>query len=147
MNRALKLSLIGAGVVGGGLLIYALIRRWNNDRLIRQQNNDSSNGGSTNTAPATPKGDDKLPLKKGSYGEKVKLVQDGLVKKYGYDLGASGPNNDGVDGDFGPLTEAAVRKFQARQDYITSYGALSSGAFKFGEVDAVTYLLIVGKAY
>lgn len=147
MNRALKLSLIGAGVVGGGLLIYALIRRWNDDRAIRNQNNDSSNGGSTNTKPPTPKGDDKLPLKKGSYGEKVKLVQDGLVKKYGYDLGASGPNNDGVDGDFGPLTEAAVRKFQARQDYITSYGALSSGAFKFGEVDAVTYLLIVGKAY
>lgn len=146
MNRALKLSLIGAGVVGGGLLIYALIRRWNNDRAIRNQNNNS-NDDSRNTTPPAPKGDDKLPLKNGSYGEKVKLVQDGLVKKYGYDLGTSGPNKDGVDGDFGPLTEAAVRKFQARQDYITSYGALSSGAFKFGEVDAVTYLLIVGKAY
>lgn len=146
MNRALKLSLIGAGVVGGGLLIYALIRRWKDQREIRNQNNNS-NDDSRNTTPPAPKGDDKLPLKNGSYGEKVKLVQDGLVKKYGYDLGASGPNKDGVDGDFGPLTEAAVRKLQARQDYITSYGALSNGAFKFGEVDAVTYLLIVGKAY
>jgi len=146
MNRALKLSLIGAGVVGGGLLIYYLVRRWNDNRAIKNAGNNDADRPNVVTTPK-PKGDDKLPLKNGSYGEKVKLVQDGLVKKYGYDLGASGPNNDGVDGDFGPLTEAAVRKFQARQDYITSYGALSSGAFKFGEVDAVTYLLIVGKAY
>jgi peptidoglycan hydrolase-like protein with peptidoglycan-binding domain len=146
MNRALKLSLIGAGVVGGGLLIYYLVRRWNDNRTIKNAGNNDADRPNVVTTPK-PKGDDKLPLKNGSYGEKVKLVQDGLVKKYGYDLGTTGPNKDGVDGDFGPLTEAAVRKLQARQDYLTNYGALSNGAFKFGEVDAVTYLLIVGKAY
>ena len=147
MNRALKLSLIGAGVVGGGLLIYALIRRWNNQRAIRNQNNNSSNGGSTNNTPATPKGDDKLPLKKGSYGEKVKVLQDSLVKKYNQNLGTSGPNKDGVDGDFGPITETAVKNVQARDDYASAHDALASFKPTLGEVDAVTYLLIVGKAY
>jgi peptidoglycan hydrolase-like protein with peptidoglycan-binding domain len=42
----------------------------------------------------------------------VTAVQYALVKK-GYNLGTTGPNHDGVDGDFGPKTSAACKKIQA----------------------------------
>lgn len=42
----------------------------------------------------------------------VAAVQKALVDK-GYDLGDTGPNNDGVDGVFGSKTKAAIKKLQA----------------------------------
>ena len=54
----------------------------------------------------------RLPLlQKGSEGDSVKAMQI-LLKGYGYDLGKDGPNKDGIDGEFGPLTENAVESFQ-----------------------------------
>ena len=50
-------------------------------------------------------------LKNGSDGDSVKAAQI-LLKGYGYDLGKDGPNKDGIDGEFGPLTENAVEAFQ-----------------------------------
>ena len=41
----------------------------------------------------------------------VAAVQAALVK-LGYDLGKTGPNKDGVDGDFGPKTKKAIKKLQ-----------------------------------
>jgi len=41
----------------------------------------------------------------------IKSVQT-ILKGLGYDLGAYGPNKDGIDGDFGAKTEAAVKAFQ-----------------------------------
>jgi peptidoglycan hydrolase-like protein with peptidoglycan-binding domain len=32
----------------------------------------------------------------------------GLLVADGYQLGATGPHRDGIDGDFGPLTQSAV---------------------------------------
>lgn len=76
MNRALKLSLIGAGVVGGGLLIYALIRRWNNQRGMRNQAVTPSVDPSTsNNTASSIWGDDSFPLGYRSYGPKVVAVQ------------------------------------------------------------------------
>lgn len=57
-------------------------------------------------AGATGLASSKYPCK-GWSGEEVKRLQSALVGK-GYSCGASG-----VDGDFGPDTDAAVRKFQA----------------------------------
>lgn len=50
-------------------------------------------------------------LKNGSNGEQVKTLQRVLVG-IGYDLGKYGILKNGVDGDFGPTTEKAVRTFQ-----------------------------------
>ena len=77
-------------------------------------------GGETNTssgaaAPPSPQGEGKgsadgivLPmLRRGSRGESVKAMQAVLIAD-GCDCGP-----DGADGDFGPATEAALRRYQA----------------------------------
>ncbi len=142
MNRTLKYSLIGVGLTAATIVTISLLKKRRFIRNLEKENNDDNEV----RTPSKPKGDDKLPLKKGSYGERVKTLQAALGKLNGYNLGTSGPNNDGVDGDFGPLTDAAVRKFQSQQSYITSFGAISNGAFKFGEVDGATFFLITGQS-
>ena len=47
-------------------------------------------------------------LKKGSKGDHVKALQ-AILRGYGYDLGRTG-----IDGDFGPVTDSCVRKYQSR---------------------------------
>lgn len=47
-------------------------------------------------------------LKKGAKGDQVKALQT-FLRGYGYDLGRTG-----IDGDFGPLTDSCVRKYQSR---------------------------------
>jgi peptidoglycan hydrolase-like protein with peptidoglycan-binding domain len=48
-------------------------------------------------------------VKKGSKGHGVRLCQE-ILKSYGFPPFDPGP----VDGDFGPLTDAAVREFQSK---------------------------------
>jgi hypothetical protein len=50
---------------------------------------------------------------RGQKNEDTKKIQQALRLK-GYDLGTTGPNGDGVDGDFGPATQRAVKDFQKR---------------------------------
>jgi hypothetical protein len=47
-------------------------------------------------------------LSKGSTGDEVIELQKVLVNQYGADLGFSGANKDGVDGEFGAMTEKAL---------------------------------------
>ena len=47
-------------------------------------------------------------LKKGSKGDQVKALQ-AILRGLGYDLGRTG-----IDGDFGPVTDSCVRKYQSR---------------------------------
>jgi hypothetical protein len=49
-------------------------------------------------------------LKKGSQGAEVSELQRVLIKDYNADLGKTGVNEDGIDGDFGLLTEVALKK-------------------------------------
>lgn len=60
---------------------------------------------STGAAPSSSLASDKYPCK-GWKGDEVKRLQSALIAK-GYSCGASG-----ADGDFGPATDSAVRKFQ-----------------------------------
>lgn len=49
-----------------------------------------------------------MPLSKGSTGDEVAELQRILVNQYNADLGYTGVNQDGVDGQFGSLTEKAL---------------------------------------
>ncbi len=54
--------------------------------------------------------DRDLVLQKGSTGAEVVELQRILKDEYGYDLGVSGEEKDGIDGVFGSLTENALMK-------------------------------------
>ena len=72
----------------------------------------------TTSTPSTsdPEGvvEVKVPvLQKGASGGSVKALQ-AILRGYGYDLGRTG-----VDGDFGPVTDSCVRKYQSRNGLTT----------------------------
>ena len=52
-----------------------------------------------------------LPLSLNSKGAEVAQLQTILKQKYSADLGNSGQNHDGIDGDFGSLTLTALKKY------------------------------------
>lgn len=94
-------ALGGVAVVGLGYLIYKKIT----DPTIKFGEFDDNVLGSPSIKS------DALPLKRGSKGENVKKLQRFLVAE-GYNIGDFGINKDGVDGDFGSLTEKAVLENQ-----------------------------------
>ena len=47
-------------------------------------------------------------LSKGSTGDEVSELQRVLINQYDADLGYSGGNKDGIDGEFGSMTEKAL---------------------------------------
>jgi len=55
--------------------------------------------------------DDGMLLAGSRRHQEVKALQEALIA-LGYDLGTGGVYEDGVDGDFGPITEEAVMQFQ-----------------------------------
>src|SRR5579859_2192359 len=76
----------------------------------------------SHAGPASIVGDDVVVIPKvgANYDDDPKTVtavQYALVHSYGYDLGASGPNSDGVDGMYGSKTKAGVKKLQASLGY------------------------------
>jgi hypothetical protein len=54
--------------------------------------------------------DEEKVLKKGSQGAEVVELQRILLKDFSADLGKTGVNEDGIDGDFGTRTENALMK-------------------------------------
>ena len=67
-------------------------------------------------------------LEKGDKGEDVSELQEILVK-LGYNIGTSGANKDGVDGDFGSKTLAAVQVFQTKNG-LTADGKVGPATVK-----------------
>lgn len=72
--------------------------------LLSGRNSLSSRGSVDRTSLRTP--EYSTLLKRGSIGDAVKMLQENLGR-LGYDTG-------GIDGIFGPITERAVRAFQAK---------------------------------
>ena len=86
-------------LIGGAILLGVyLINKWLHS-LPKPQNPDFE----------TTLDEEKV-LKKGSQGLEVSELQRALIKDYSADLGKSGANQDGIDGDFGLLTEVALKK-------------------------------------
>jgi hypothetical protein len=54
----------------------------------------------------------KGPLKRGDSRQDVVKHLQSMLSALKYDLGDTGPDNDGVDGDFGAKTQIAVEEFQ-----------------------------------
>ena len=67
---------------------------------------------SSGSAPSTPAASTTRILKQGMRGNDVKAMQQKLIK-LGYNLGSGG-----ADGDFGPMTLMAVKKFQSEHGLI-----------------------------
>lgn len=65
-------------------------------------------GGMQDETPA-----DERMLQMGDEGDDVAGLQE-MLKELGYDLGKTGANKDGVDGDFGKKTDKAVRDVQTK---------------------------------
>lgn len=63
------------------------------------------------TVKATPVDTARQTLRLGSYGKQVEELQR-MLAQLGYDVGTYGPMKNGIDGDFGTVTEAAVKAFQ-----------------------------------
>ncbi|CAA6817130.1 MAG: Putative peptidoglycan binding protein, partial [uncultured Sulfurovum sp.] len=57
--------------------------------------------------------------------EDVKIVQT-LLKKIGYNLGTSGPNGDGIDGDCGKTTIKHITDYQKKNFNFTPDGLIST---------------------
>lgn len=76
------------------------------------RNYNAFGGGSSSTG--FPSGNDWLKNKK-KYEKEIKQVQQVLVD-FGYYLGDSGKNKDGVDGAWGPASKRALSKFQKRRN-------------------------------
>jgi len=87
-----KYLLIGVGVVVAIVVIDKLMKRF--------------------TVPAIPEGYSKLNmdlmLSKGSTGDEVSELQRILVDKYGVSLGFTGVDKNGIDGEFGSMTEKGL---------------------------------------
>ena len=95
----------------------------------------------------TDDADERMP-RKGDEGDDVAAIQDMLLD-LGYDLGKTGANKNGVDGDFGAKTDAAVRDFQKKNGLSVDgiVGPKTYAALRAAEADAVEpvwHLIIEG---
>ncbi len=95
MNKTTKNILIGVAVLGALYLANILYKRL-----------------SKPSAEKLSLLDENLILAKGSKGAEVFELQRILKDEMGYDLGTFGADGDGIDGDFGIMTEKAL--FQAK---------------------------------
>jgi hypothetical protein len=95
MNKTTKNILIGVAVLGALYLANRLYKRL-----------------SKPSAEQLSLLDENLILAKGSKGAEVFELQRILKDELGYDLGTFGADGDGIDGDFGTMTEKAL--FQAK---------------------------------
>ena len=125
--------LIGLGVLGTGVAGFLGWNYWKNKKKANQEEDTSSLTETTSTTTAASRNDD-FPLKRGSKGNRVTLLQNALVKKYGAGI----LPKYGVDGMFGKEVEAALVKAKMpttinEANYSKIVGGGLSGLIKYGE--------------
>ena len=106
-------TLGGIATVVGGYFIYKRVTQATEfiGEKPKKGTSDTITRGGGSTTTTTTTSTMGLPLKRGSKGEKVTQLQKFLVSE-GYSIGSFGILSDGVDGDFGRMTETAVRENQ-----------------------------------
>jgi hypothetical protein len=117
---------------------------------LNHQTSMNSNDGSVNQPITTPNTYEEVQsgkgnLKIGMKGPAVNQLQQMLVA-LGYNLGTTGTNKNGVDGDFGKLTRDAVKDFQSKNglmvngvaDGIVGRNTAPKIVEKFNEIKAST---------
>ena len=84
---------------------------------FKKEEENGAGGQSSNSGSSSPSGfcryDDSYPLKHGSCGNNVTSLQK-ILHVLGADLGNTGSKGDGVDGKYGDMTQAAVKKFMGK---------------------------------
>jgi hypothetical protein len=107
-----KKTLVVAGaLLAGGALVYAGYKIFIKDKSKNEEDNTalpSDAQASILPQPVKPKvmRNDHFPLRRGSLGNRVKILQSAIQRIIGKD---AYPDSE-IDGDFGPRTEAAVAK-------------------------------------
>ena len=104
MNKTTKNIAIGLGVVVGLLVLNRIFQR------LRKP-----------SAEQLSMLDENLLLQKGSTGAEVVELQRILKDEMGYDLGTFGADGDGIDGDFGTMTENALFKAKGVKQITLKY--------------------------
>lgn len=132
--------------VTGGITLFLLsagFYEWLTSQDIEDlpsKNEIVSTGTSTDTSTGKIYELGDRVLRRGTKGKDVEDLQSKLVY-YGYNLGNTGPNKNGVDGKFGPKTDEAVRSFQddAGIKVDGMYGPESHKALMNFNVDQVSF--------
>jgi peptidoglycan hydrolase-like protein with peptidoglycan-binding domain len=96
MTKTTKKILLGVGTVILVVYLYGVL-----NKMLRKPSQEKLN-----------LLDMDLVLEKGSKGSEVAELQRILKDELGLDVGTSGTEGDGIDGDFGTMTENAL--FQAK---------------------------------
>jgi hypothetical protein len=127
-GKKVFLITLGIGILGGGAYLGA------KKFLFKPKTDDSQPEGDTNiyVLPASSgksgtSRNDKFPLKQGSKGNRVTLLQKALQKRLGEEVLSQYTK---IDGDFGSKTAAALTRagFPVTVDEITYNKILNSGA-------------------
>jgi len=102
MKTKTKIIIASAVLVGlGGFYIFKNLKENSKIQVLNEQDTtDTTDNNKLNM---------DLVLSKGSKGAEVTELQRILKKDYNAELGTSGINKDGIDGDFGTKTETALK--------------------------------------
>ena len=101
MKTKTKIIIASAILVGlGGFYIYKNLKETSKMDILDEQDTPDTTENKLNM---------DLVLSKGSKGAEVTELQRILKKDYNAELGTSGINGDGIDGDFGTKTETALK--------------------------------------
>lgn len=105
-------GLIFGGLVTGGVYLYNQSQKKTRKDDFEDKDNPQPESSNSGTGPASssgtprPKRDDNFPLKKGSKGPRVAVLQNALIAKYGKSI----LPRFGADADWGNETENALRR-------------------------------------
>ena len=154
-SKKKKLLLIGLGVAATGILGYFGWEYYQKSKRKKEEEQEDSSSDFPQLPPQKstfaptflpkPQRTDEFPLKKGSKGPKVKILQDTLIAKHGKSI----LPKYGADGDFGSEMATALKKLNLSETIDEStYNVLTqSGTVDLTELGKSLYKDAVNKNF